>query len=834
MTAPSEQNEEIVFGTVLKRWLPLLAGLWLVVYVVSFFSQEMPNSGNSRMDVILLLPEIFAGLLFRQPPAHVPTGWGYLAQRVEILIWAGLILAAAFCAGRLLLRGLKLVDLLDRAERTALAGGIGLSLLSLFTLLCGVTGLLHRGLFLSAFAILIAVEGWFCRPGRDRSPPHPEGPRSAGPEPGVEQSAPRWVKLLCLAVCVPFLMIMLLGALLPSTDFDVKAYHLQAPKEFFLNGRVGFLPHNVYASFPFLTEMLSLAGMVTRGDWYFGALVGKAVLMSFAPITALGVYSVTRRIGGETAGWLAATVCLSTPWTYRISIIAYTEGALCCYVILTLLGFILSQRWTGSPGETARPNGAILLTGLLAGSATATKYPGLVLVAIPFAVAVGGFAWLKTAKPQAVMRGMMLYGLGVLVTFGPWMTKNFVETGNPVYPLMASLFGVAGWDDELAERWRAGHRPPVEVLRDPTRWPGDLKQSVLDVAVRNDWQSSLLFGLAPLALLFSVPSRGSPGAPAPPCEAPRSGSAERTARGKRRRELLLVTGYALWILMVWYGLTHRIDRFWVPVIPVLSVLSGIGLVTAWGCHGSASRAPSGPQTRHTLPTHASPAGRRRARLTEPWHPVMAIPAGLLFGFTLLYNFAFNTTGLGGYNQYLIDYAAARRLTLPEGGTKTPSIAVIDRLDLPDDALVLFVGEAQVFDAAFPHRYHTVFNQSLLEQIAARKRGPGEWELLDADRIRRNLKDQGVTHLFVNWNEVLRYRLTYGYSDFISPQRLRELEKRGVLTPIPLAPEWSLRGWDRLNEGEQREVLRWGGELKEQHLGRETFRQFELYTARGDH
>jgi hypothetical protein len=787
LTAPSEQNEEIVFGTILKRWLPLLAGLWLVVYAVSFFSEEMPNSGNSRIDVASLLPEIYAGLLFRQPQAHVPSGWGYLSQRVEILIWAGLILAAAFCAGRLLLRRLKLVDLLDRAERTALAGGIGLSLLSLFTLLCGVTGLLHRGLFIFAFAILIAVEGWFCRPGRDRSPPHPEGPRSAGPG----ETAPHWLKLLCLAVCVPFLVIMLLGALLPSTDFDVKAYHLQAPKEFFLNGRVGFLPHNVYASFPFLTEMLSLAGMVVRGDWYFGALVGKAVLMSFAPITALAVYSVTRRFGGETAGWLAATICLSTPWTYRISIIAYTEGALCCYVILTLLGFIVSQR----------EHRALLLTGLLAGSATATKYPGLVLVAIPFAVAVGGFTWLKSAKPQAAVRGVMLYGLGVLITFGPWMTKNFVETGNPVYPLMHSFFGVTGWDDELAERWRAGHSPPVEVLRDPARWPGDLKQSILDVAVRNDWQSPLLFGLAPLALLLNG----------------------------RRRELLLVAGYALWILMVWYLLTHRIDRFWVPVIPVLSILAGIGLATAWGWHGSVSRGPSGPQTRHTSP-HASPAGRRRARLTEPWHPVVAIPAGLLFGFTLLYNFGFNTTGLGGYNQYLIDYEAARRLTLPEGGTKTPSIAVLDRLDLPDDAQVLFVGEAQVFDATFPHRYHTVFNQSLVEQIAARKRGPGEWELLDAGRIRRNLQDQGVTHLFVNWNEVLRYRLTYGYSDFISPRRLRELEKRGVLTPIPLAPELSLGIWERLNEGEQREVLRWGPELHQQYLGRETFRQFELFAV----
>jgi hypothetical protein len=55
----------------------------------------------------------------------------------------------------------------------------------------------------------------------------------------------------------PFLLLMLFGAMTPSIDFDVKEYHLQGPKEFFQAGRIGFLEHNVYTSFPFLTEMLS-------------------------------------------------------------------------------------------------------------------------------------------------------------------------------------------------------------------------------------------------------------------------------------------------------------------------------------------------------------------------------------------------------------------------------------------------------------------------------------------------------------------------------------------------------------------------------------------------
>ena len=30
----------------------------------------------------------------------------------------------------------------------------------------------------------------------------------------------------------------------------------------------------------------------------------------------------------------------------------------------------------------------------------------------------------------------MIYSAGVLAAFGPWLLKNLVRTGNPVYPLM--------------------------------------------------------------------------------------------------------------------------------------------------------------------------------------------------------------------------------------------------------------------------------------------------------------------------------------------------------------------------------------------------------------
>ncbi len=82
---------------------------------------------------------------------------------------------------------------------------------------------------------------------------------------------PRRGPLLAFAALAgPFLVMMALGAMLPTIEFDALEYHLQGPKEYFLAERVAFLPHNVYTSMPFGVEMLHLLGMEVVDDWWWG------------------------------------------------------------------------------------------------------------------------------------------------------------------------------------------------------------------------------------------------------------------------------------------------------------------------------------------------------------------------------------------------------------------------------------------------------------------------------------------------------------------------------------------------------------------------------------
>ena len=82
---------------------------------------------------------------------------------------------------------------------------------------------------------------------------------------------------------------------------------------------------------PFGVEMLHLLGMEVLDDWWWGGLVGPAPDRVLCPGGGGLIAGVAGRAGSPRAGWLAAIVYLSTPWIYRLAVIAYVEGPLCYY-----------------------------------------------------------------------------------------------------------------------------------------------------------------------------------------------------------------------------------------------------------------------------------------------------------------------------------------------------------------------------------------------------------------------------------------------------------------------------------------------------------------------
>lgn len=487
---------------------------------------------------------------------------------------------------------------------------------------------------------------------------------------------------------------MILGAMLPTVDFDAIEYHVQGPKEYYQTGRIAFLPHNVYTSMPFSIEMLHLLGMEVVDDWWLGALVGQVLVALFAPMAAILIGRTASRIGSDRAAWVASLAYLTTPWIYRMAVLPYVEGPL-CYFHAALIWAVTSGRASGEPHPT-RMGG---LVGLLAGGAMAIKYPALISAVIPFSAWAVWSAWRIRD-----WRIVVAFGLGVAVVMAPWLGKNVIDTGNPVYPLGYKVFGAKHWDPARDAKWSAAHGPkPIEVR--------EFARSVVDVAGRSDWQSPVFAALVPLAF----------------------------ARKEWRKKAGWLAGYSAYLFLTWWLFTHRLDRFWLPILPGLAILAGLG--SDW--FGA------------------------RSWLRWLWVGWL----GIVLGLSIATNAVYCSTALAGLNEWTGDLTRLRS-SVPK--MLNPPLVRLDT-ELPANARPLLVGQAAVFHLNHPIVYNTVFNEETIETIA---RGRSSKE------IGEELHRLGLTHVYVDWFEVERYRSpgNYGFPPFVTPKLFANLVVSGVLKP----------------------------------------------------
>ena len=368
---------------------------------------------------------------------------------------------------------------------------------------------------------------------------------------------------------------------------------------------------------------------------------------------------------------------LTTPWIYRLGALAYVEGPLCFYHGAMIWAVV--RGWGGARDPEVE---AVGIAGSAGGLAMGCKYPALISAVIPFGV----LALVESWRGRSVLP-VAFYVFGWAVVMGPWLGKNVMDTGNPVYPLANGLFHGRYWDQARETQWTTAHgRPPITAHA--------LWSSIVDVAGRSDWQSPLYAALAPLALL-------------------RPGS---------RRLALALWGFAAYLFLTWWLLTHRLDRFWLPILPALAVLAGLG--ADWT--------------------------RRRS-----WTIVL----GMILTIAVTTNLAYTSTALAGLNEWTGDLVFLRQ-DIPRRWNRP--LAQLDA-ELPSDARPLLVGQAAVYHLNHRVAYNTVFNPETIELLAAGK---------NPDEFRRALKERNLTHIYVDWLEIKRHRKPggYGFTDFVTHDR----------------------------------------------------------------
>jgi len=656
-----------------------------------------------------------------------------LLDRLPLLAATAAILAIAAATGRLLLDAVYADRGLTRLEQIVFSMGVGLNVWSLHALAVGLMGQLQNRmiLFLPALVVVpLAVWRWQAwsrlessngRPGHD--------PGGGNDDPGNDDPGddwPAWIRRLWIGCCFPFAVLLVAEGMMPPWHFDTREYHLQVPKEWFRAGAVEFLPHNVYGNMPLGAEMHAVLGMAAMsGDdaWWWGALVGKTVIASFAIWTALGLYATAARIASPTAAALAALAFLSTPWVVHVSVSGLIDGASAFYFLLAGYALVLWRQAVaeqGSGDDAAREAGVrrtafgrLLLSGFCAGAAVACKYPALLFLVVPLLLLLvihrswGSRRW----------RDAMVFLLAVVCASGLWFAKNAVLTGNPTYPLLYEVFGGETRTAEKAEQWSRAHRTPQNA--DGQRFSfGQFRQSALQLVLESDFLSPLLWPLA-LVGLFTW----------------------------RRHPLVrAIVGFAVFVFVCWWTVTHRVDRFLLPLLPPMCLLAGLSV--GWSS-------------------------------TRLWRTGVF---GLTI-FAIVLNGLMVSSRVTADNRFLVSLSDLRRDVAHEsdpGWTRVhPAITWLNEHVEPGHR-VLLVGEAQVFDLAVPALYNTCFDDCVFERLMQGR---------SAEERRAALLEHRISHVLVNWHELDRYREpgNYGYSDYVTRQLVRDelVRGEGLLRPVDL-------------------------------------------------
>lgn len=261
------------------------------------------------------------------------------------------------------------------------------------------------------------------------------------------------------------------GVLLPVEPVsDAPIYHLYFAVRWWQAGRIAlvatpfgelaatYFPANGALWFSWLVMLSGSELLAKVGQWPFWALAAACV------------YALGRRCGASRC----AAVFPAALWATGVSVLVQGAGLANVDLIFTawyliacyfLIRYAQAASETQSAGTYSQVTGVpqqrilLLAMALAAGAALGTHATGLFFVPLLLLPAIG----LTIARRW---HHLALLACAIVLSCGYWYGRNWVRTGNPVYPANVRLLGTTvfpGWYDRAA-MLQSGYHIPVEQL----------------------------------------------------------------------------------------------------------------------------------------------------------------------------------------------------------------------------------------------------------------------------------------------------------------------------------------------------------------------------------
>ncbi|MCC5787137.1 MAG: hypothetical protein JJU33_10610 [Phycisphaerales bacterium] len=535
--------------------------------------------------------------------------------------------------------------------------------------------------------------------------------------------------------------------------YDTLSYHLQLPNEWIRDGAVRPYEHNVYSYLPGYLEaayaqlgVMSAApaeglGLAAGDGWR--AISTQMLHAWFALLGAALVWRVVRRVGvdrgmdervASAAGMIGGAFVLSTPWVIVTGSMSYNEMGVVAFFAGAMLACV-------DRGLGAGVRGA--LVGAMVGFACGCK-PTAMLFAAPVAAAC--LLGLTGGRGRWIACGAG--AIAGTITLAPWLVRNAIAGGNPVFPQFSGVFGRAHWSEEQVARYAAGHSfdggliDRVLMLASPI---GDASRGF----THTQW------GLAAPVLVFAIVLL--------------------LARREFRIWGVMLGAGVLVSLVLWMFATHLQSRFLLPLVVPAGVGLGLGLVVVAIARGVGGLPASGSSREDTR--------QRPVPLGAIWiaAAIVLVQAGVS-----VWNFARQRGGepnamlLAGVGMFTGESLRDEWALLPPAERREARLQLSPEafvnLTLPDGETVYLLGDATPLYFRPPVLYHTTWDASPLGELVRKSPDdPAAWVA--------GLRAIGVRFVLVNPGEVYRLSERDGWYD--PAVTLATIESLLEHTPPPL-------------------------------------------------
>ena len=347
-----------------------------------------------------------------------------------------------------------------------------------------------------------------------------------------------------------FILLEIILALTPPIARDVLIHHLAIPKLWLIHGGFYEIP---WAGFSYYPMNLSLLYLVPL---YFGNdIIPNFIHLSFGVGTAVLLYVYLNKKSGQLAGLLGALIFISLPTILRTATTAYVDVGLVFCTTLSVLAYVY---WRDAEYKS---HGWLFVSAIAMGLALGTKYSALpawffLTLAVVFIYAK------ETGRQWPALQFGLIFFLVSLVVFSPWLIKNAILTGNPLYPLFKSVFGDSGISVEGAYLALSGDSGGSMFKMREILYGDNFLETLL-IPFRfflqgQDHAPRYFDGVLNPVLIFIAPFA--------------------FINKKMKTEKLLFLSFAVFfILLAFFMDQHRI-RYILPAVPFVIILTVIGFV----------------------------------------------------------------------------------------------------------------------------------------------------------------------------------------------------------------------------------------------------------------